>query len=113
MAAGVTAEVAWNCGFRARTALVGTEDPVHLHALEPFSLDWIAFSLSPSLSFCFQICTLQVGTLVSCSSQETRGLLIRVAATDYKFCHGKCNTNTPRKLSGGKAQVVLTVWKGL
>ena len=37
MAAGVNAEVAWNCGFAACTACVGIEDTVHLRGLGPFS----------------------------------------------------------------------------
>ena len=51
--------------------------------------------------------------VVSWGSQETRGPLIRVETIDHKFCHGEGNTNTPGKLSGGKAQVVLPVWEGL
>ena len=43
MAVGVNAEVAWNCCFAAHTALVGIEEPVYLHGLEPFNLFWIAF----------------------------------------------------------------------
>ena len=63
--------------------------------------------------FFFQICTLQVGMAVSWGSQETRGLLIRVATIGHKYCHGEGNTNTPGKLSRGKAHMVSTVWEGL
>lgn len=100
MAAGVNTEVAWNCGFAVCTAFVGIEDTVHLRGLGPFS--WTGLN---SFFFFFQIWMLQVGTVVSWGSQEIRGLVIRVVATDYTFYHGEGNTNTPGKLSGGKAQV--------
>ena len=110
MAAGFNAEFAWNCCFTAHTALIGIEGPVHFHGLGHFSVDWIAFLF---FFFFFQICTLQVGMVVSWGSQETRGLLIRVATIGHKYCHGEGNTNTPGKLSGKKAQVVSMVWEGL
>ena len=106
MAAGFNAEFAWNCCFTAHTALIGIEGPVHFHGLGHFSVDWIAFLF---FFFFFQICTLQVGMVVSWGSQEIRVLLIRVVATDYKFCLGEGNTNTPIKFSGGKAQVISMV----
>ena len=56
---------------------------------------------------------LQVGTVVSWGSQEIRGLVIRVVATDYTFYHGEGNTNTPGKLSGGNVQVDSPLWEGL
>ena len=71
MAAGVNAEVAWNCGFPARTALVGIEDPVHLHVLEPFSLDWIAFSLSLSLLPDMHFASRNAGLLRFSGNQRT------------------------------------------
>ena len=82
---------------------------------------YISMGWSPSVCtglhsfffFSFKICTLQVGMVVSWGSQETRGLLIRVATIGHKYCHGEGNTNTPGKLSGKKAQVVSMVWEGL
>ena len=79
-------------------------------SFRPFSLDWIAFLF---ILFFFQICTLQVGMVVSWGSQETRGLMIRVATIDYKLCHGEGNNNTPGKLYGGKAHVISMVWEDL
>ena len=110
MAAGVNAEVAWNCGFAALTVPVEIEDPVHLQGLGHLSWTELHSFLSFFLSFFFfQIWTLQVGMVVSWGSQEIRVLLIRVVATDYKFCLGEGNTNTPIKFSGGKAQVISMV----
>lgn len=51
--------------------------------------------------------------VVSWGSQESRGLVIRVAAIHYKFCHGNGDTNTPGQLSCGEAQVAATVLEGL
>ena len=82
---------------------------------------YISMGWSPSVCtglhsfffFSFNICTLQVGMVVSWGSQETGGLLISVEHIDHKFCHGEGNTNTPGKLSRGKAHMVSTVWEGL
>ena len=49
MAAGVNAEVAWNCGFAALTVPVEIEDPVHLQGLG--HLSWT--ELHSFLSFFF------------------------------------------------------------
>ena len=82
---------------------------------------YISMGWSPSVCtgvhsfffFSFKICTLQVGMVVSWGSQETRGLMIRVATIDYKLCHGEGNNNTPGKLYGGKAHVISMVWEDL
>lgn len=51
--------------------------------------------------------------VVSWGSQESRGLVIRVAAIDYEFCHGNGDANTPGQLSCGKAQVAPMVLEAL
>lgn len=40
--------------------------------------------------------------VVSWGPQECRGLVIRVVAIDYKFCHRNTDNNMPGKLSEGK-----------
>ena len=79
---------------------------MHFHLLGSFSLDWI---VSPPPFF--KTCGLQTGLVGFRGSQESRGLVIRVGAIDYKFCYGVGTTNRPIKLSGGKAQVAPMVWK--
>ena len=53
MAAGVNAEVAWNCGFAALTVPVEIEDPVHLQGLGHLSWTELHSFLSFFLSFIF------------------------------------------------------------
>ena len=50
--------------------------------------------------------------MVSWGSQESRGLMVRVVAIDYKFCHGEVDTNMPGKL-GEKPKLAPKVWEGL
>ena len=53
-------------------------------------------------SYIFKICNLQASMVVSWGPQECRGLVIRVVAIDYKFCHRNTDNNMPGKLSEGK-----------
>ena len=48
--------------------------------------------------------------VISWASQKSTGLVKRVATIDYKFCHGG-DTNTPSKLSTGRAQVAPKFWE--
>ena len=103
---------AWNCDFAVHQSPCGIET-IHISMLWS-PLVWTGWYYYLFFFFFFpQACSLQVGMVVSWWSQESRGLVIRVVVTDYKFFLGEDDTNMPSKLSMGKAQMVPIVWKGV
>lgn len=95
---GVNIEVAEAVVFLLITALLGVENSMHLHGVEPvsFGVDYIPVFFFPRRS-------LKVGMVISWGSHKSRGLVISVVVIDYKFCHREGDTSMPGKLSGEKA----------